>query len=303
MKMQINRLFEIVYILLNRKTITARELAEHFEVSVRTIYRDIDALSIAGIPVYTSKGKSGGISLTDNFVLNKSMLSEKEQEEILMSLKSLSVMKFLDVEPVFKKLSTVFNKEGVSWIDVDLSQWGSDSDEKDKFSLIKTAILNNRVVSFMYYNSNGEKSLRNVEPLKIIFKGQGWYLYGFCKLKNEFRIFKFTRIKKLNLQNDVFKRDIINDTLNISDKLHDSKMVTLNLKIHENMAYRVYDEFAEENIVKNADGSFNTIAIFPEGDWIYGYIMSYGEYAEVVEPDYIREIIKRKFEEGLKNYI
>lgn len=301
--MQINRLFEIVYILLNRKTITARELAEHFEVSVRTIYRDIDALSIAGIPVYTSKGKSGGISLTDNFVLNKSMLSEKEQEEILMSLKSLSVMKFLDVEPVFKKLSTVFNKEGVSWIDVDLSQWGSDSDEKDKFSLIKTAILNNRVVSFMYYNSNGEKSLRNVEPLKIIFKGQGWYLYGFCKLKNEFRIFKFTRIKKLNLQNDVFKRDIINDTLNISDKLHDSKMVTLNLKIHENMAYRVYDEFAEENIVKNADGSFNTIAIFPEGDWIYGYIMSYGEYAEVVEPDYIREIIKRKFEEGLKNYI
>ncbi|EHJ02212.1 helix-turn-helix type 11 domain protein [Clostridium sp. DL-VIII] len=301
--MQINRLFEIVYILLNRKTITARELAEHFEVSVRTIYRDIDALSIAGIPVYTSKGKSGGISLTDNFVLNKSMLSEKEQEEILMSLKSLSVMKFLDVEPVFKKLSTVFNKEGVSWIDVDLSQWGSDSDEKDKFSLIKTAILNNRVVSFIYYNSNGEKSLRNVEPLKIIFKGQGWYLYGFCKLKNEFRVFKFTRIKKLNLQNDVFKRDIPNGTLNISDKLHDSKMVTLNLKIHENMAYRVYDEFAEENIVKNSDGSFNTIAIFPEGDWIYGYIMSYGEYAEVIEPDYIREIIRRKFEEGLKNYI
>lgn len=301
--MQINRLFEIVYILLNRKTITARKLAEHFEVSIRTIYRDIDALSIAGIPVYTSKGKSGGISLTDNFVLNKSMLSEKEQEEILMSLKSLSVMKFLDVEPVFKKLSTVFNKEGVSWIDVDLSQWGSDSNEKEKFSLIKTAILNNKVVSFIYYNSNGEKSLRNVEPLKIIFKGQGWYLYGFCKLKNEFRIFKFTRIKKLNLQNEIFKRDIPNDTLNIYDKLHDSKRITLNLKINENMAYRVYDEFAEENIVKNSDGSFNVTAIFPEGDWIYGYIMSYGEYAEVIEPDYIREIIKRKFEEGLRNYM
>lgn len=301
--MQINRLFEIVYILLNRKTITARELAEHFEVSIRTIYRDIDALAIAGIPVYTSKGKSGGISLTDNFVLNKSMLSEKEQEEILMSLKSLSVMKFLDVEPVFKKLSTIFNKEGVSWIDVDISQWGSDSNEKEKFNLIKTAILNNKVVSFVYYNSNGEKSLRNVEPLKIIFKGQGWYLYGFCKLKNEFRIFKFTRIKKLNLENEIFKRDIPNDTLNLYDKLHDSKRITLNLKINENMAYRVYDEFVEENIVKNSDGSFNVTTIFPEGDWIYGYIMSYGEYAEVIEPDYIRKIIKRKFEEGLKNYI
>ena len=165
--MQINRLFEIVYILLDKKTITAKELSERFEVSVRTIYRDIDTLSIAGIPVYTNKGKGGGISLMDDFVLNKSVLSEKEQNEILMSLQSLNAMKFLDVEPVLKRLSTIFNKESTNWIDVDFSKWGSDDSEKEKFNTIKTAIISTKIINFDYFSSYGEKTLRTVEPLKL----------------------------------------------------------------------------------------------------------------------------------------
>ena len=301
-KMQINRLFEIVYILLDKKTITAKELSDHFEVSVRTIYRDIDTLSIAGIPVYTNKGKGGGISLIEDFVLNKSVLSEKEQNEILMSLQSLNAMKFLDVEPVLKRLSTIFNKESTNWIDVDFSQWGSDDSEKEKFNIIKTAILSTKIVSFDYFSSYGEKTLRTVEPLKLVFKGQGWYLYGFCRLKGEFRIFKITRIKNLNLLNETFKREIPIDIWGDGDKSCKNKMVTLILKIDKRMAYRLYDEFDQENIKKNSDGSFTAIITFPEGDWIYGYVMSYGEYAEVIEPKDIREIIKRKFEEGLKKY-
>ena len=301
--MQINRLFEIVYILLDKKTITAKELSEHFEVSVRTIYRDIDTLSIAGIPIYTNKGKGGGISLIEDFVLNKSVLSEKEQNEILMSLQSLNAMKFLDVEPVLKRLSTIFNKESTNWIDVDFSQWGSDDSEKEKFNIIKTAIISTKMVSFDYFSSYGEKTLRTVEPLKLIFKGQGWYLYGFCRLKGEFRIFKITRIKNLSLLNETFKREIPNDIWGEGDKSYKNKMVTLILKIDERMAYRLYDEFDQENIVKNSDGSFTATTTFPDGDWIYGYVMSYGEYAEVIEPKDIREIIKRKFEEGLKKYL
>ena len=301
--MQINRLFEIVYILLDKKTITAKELSEHFEVSVRTIYRDIDTLSIAGIPIYTNKGKGGGISLIEDFVLNKSVLSEKEQNEIIMSLQSLNAMKFLDVEPVLKRLSTIFNKESTNWIDVDFSQWGSDDSEKEKFNIIKTAIISTKMVSFDYFSSYGEKTLRTVEPLKLIFKGQGWYLYGFCRLKGEFRIFKITRIKNLSLLNETFKREILNDIWGEGDKSYKNKMVTLILKIDERMAYRLYDEFDQENIVKNSDRSFTATTTFPDGDWIYGYVMSYGEYAEVLEPKDIREIIKRKFEEGLKKYL
>lgn len=300
--MQINRLFEIVYILLDKKTITAKELSERFEVSVRTIYRDVDTLSIAGIPIYTNKGKGGGISLVDDFVLNKSVLSEKEQNEILMSLQSLNAMKFLDVEPVLKRLSTIFNKESTNWIDVDFSKWGSDDSEKEKFNTIKTAIISRKIIRFDYFNSYGEKTLRTVEPLKLIFKGQDWYLYGFCRLKNDFRIFKITRIRNMNLLNETFKRDIPSDIWGEGDKSYKNKMVTLILKIDKRMAYRIYDEFNEENIVKNPDGSFNVTTSFPAGDWIYGYVMSYGDYAEVIEPKDIREIIKRKFEDGLKKY-
>ena len=300
--MQINRLFEIVYILLDKKTITAKELSERFEVSVRTIYRDVDTLSIAGIPIYTNKGKGGGISLMDDFVLNKSVLSEKEQNEILMSLQSLNAMKFLDVEPVLKRLSTIFNKESTKWIDVDFSKWGSDDSEKEKFNTIKTAIISTKIINFDYFSSYGEKTLRTVEPLKLVFKGQDWYLYGFCRLKHEFRIFKITRIRNIKLLDETFKRDIPNDIWGEGDKSYKNKMVTITLKIDERMAYRIYDEFHEENIVKNPDGSFNVTTSFPEGDWIYGYVMSYGDYAEVIEPKDIREIIKRKFEDGLKKY-
>lgn len=301
--MQINRLFEIVYILLDKKTATARELSEHFEVSVRTIYRDIDTLSAAGIPIYTSKGKRGGISLMDNFVLNKSVISEKEQEEILMSLQSLNAMKFLDVEPVLKKMSTVFKKDGASWIDVDFSGWGSDAGDKEKFNTIKTAILDNKLISFYYFNSNGEKGIRIVEPLKLVFKGQGWYLYGFCRLKGEFRLFKITRIKKISLSEETFKRDIPSNIWEDSEQSFKYKIITLSLRIDEKMAFRVYDEFDEEKIIKNKDGSFTVSKAFPEGEWIFGYIMSYGDYAEVIEPKYIRETIKKKFKAGLEKYL
>jgi len=107
----------------------------------------------------------------------------------------------------------------------------------------------------------------------------------------------------MNLLNETFEREIPIDIWGEGDKSYKNKMVTLILKIDERMAYRVYDEFHEENIVKNPDGSFNVITNFPEDDWIYGYVMSYGEYAEVIEPKDIREIIKIKFQEGLKKYL
>ncbi|MVX62930.1 WYL domain-containing protein [Clostridium chromiireducens] len=300
--MQINRLFEIVYILLDKKIVTAKELSKHFEVSVRTIYRDIDILSGAGIPIYTNKGKGGGISLIEDFVLNKSVLSEKEQKEILMSLQSLSAMKYLEVEPILKKLSAVFNKESTNWIDVDFSQWGSNDTEKEKFKIIKAAILNSEVLSFDYFSSYGEKTSRIAEPLKLVFKGQGWYLYAYCRLKDEFRIFKLRRIHTLVLLNENFKREVPANIWEGAGKSYNTEMVTLVLRIDEKMAYRIFDEFEQENIIRNKDGSYTTTITFPSGEWIFGYIMSYGEYAEVIEPKNIRKEIKRKFEESVKKY-
>ena len=144
--LRMNRLFEITYILLNKKAITARELAEHFGVSQRTIYRDIDALDLAGIPVYTEKGKGGGIGLLPDYVLSKTILSDREQQEILSALQGLSSVQNDETRQVLQKLSAVFNKSTINWLEVDFSGWNYMDNEK--FSCLKTAIFERRIVEF-----------------------------------------------------------------------------------------------------------------------------------------------------------
>ena len=300
--MQINRMFEIVYLLLVQKSVSAKELAERFEVSTRTIYRDVDALSGAGIPIYASRGAGGGIRLMDDFVLNKSLLSEGEQNEILASLQGFHAIQVPDVEPVLTKLAAIFGTKCASWIDVDFSHWGGGIQERDKFILLKNTILNSKVITFEYYGISGDKTSRVVEPLKLWFKGQGWYLYGFCRERQDVRIFKITRMKNLLATDQTFRRSIPDDVFSETEHSYNPKMLTLKLKIDQSMAYRVYDDFEEENIMRNQDGSFTATMIFPEGEWVYGFVLSFGSAAEVLEPDTIRKTIIARIQDTLKKY-
>ncbi|AFA47226.1 helix-turn-helix transcriptional regulator [Acetobacterium woodii] len=299
--MQINRLFEIVYILLDKKIITARTLAEHFEVSKRTIYRDLEILSQAGIPIYTSKGKGGGIRILPEFVLNKSILSDTEQNEILSALQSQNALNGKQGDPVLNKMALLFKKDNTNWIDVDFSHWGSDEKERQKFSLIKNSILGKTVLSFDYYNSCGEKSTRIIEPLKLLFKSQSWYLQGYCRLKGSYRIFKITRIQNITSVNEVFEREAPGDIWNEGD--YTATMVDLVLRFDGEMAYRLYDEFPAEAINNNGDGSYTVTTKMPQGEWLYGYVMSFGEYVEILEPSALKAEIKKKYQKVLQKYL
>ena len=181
--MQMNRQFEIIYLLLNKKSTTAKELAEHIGVSQRTIYRDIDTLSLAGIPIYTEKGKGGGISLLPDYVLNKSILSEQEQNEILSALQGLSSVKTAETDQVLKKLSTIFNKNTVRWLEVDFTDWSFANGKA--FYDFKTAILERRIAEFDYYSTYGEMTHRRVEPIQLWFKSRAWYIKCFCLLRQD----------------------------------------------------------------------------------------------------------------------
>lgn len=155
--MQINnRLFEIVYILMQKKKITAKELANKFEVSTRTIYRDVEILSGANIPIYATKGKEGGLALLDDYVLNKAILSDEEQNQILFALQGMGKAVGEDKKDILDKLSTLFNKQINDWIKIDFSNWGKNAIQEKRFDMIKTAILNKKLIEFVYYNSNGE---------------------------------------------------------------------------------------------------------------------------------------------------
>ncbi len=292
-----NRLFEIVYILMQKRKVTAKELANRFEVSTRTIYRDLETLSGANIPIYAIKGKDGGIGLLDKYVLNKTILSEEEQNQILFALQGMKKIKGQNEKDILEKLSILFNKKINDWIKIDFSNWGNIQEER--FDIIKSAILNKQLIQFTYYNSNGEKSKRIVEPLQIWFKDKSWYLVSYCKLKQDYRIFKIARIKEVTMLQEHFKRELPKEEI----ERHNFKIIELELEINKAMTYRVYDEFESTEITKKEDGNFIIKVKYPENEWVYGYILSFGEYAKILNPGYAKKIIKDKLEKTLKNYL
>jgi predicted DNA-binding transcriptional regulator YafY len=291
--MQTSRLFEIIYILLDKKTVTAKELAERVEVSTRTIYRDVDTLSLAGVPVYTEKGKGGGISLLPDFVLNKSILSEQEQGEILTALQSLSNLNVGKTGQVLQRLSTIFNKTVVNWMEVDFSDWSFGNG--DIFEGFKEAILQRRVVEFDYYNTSSEKSCRRVEPLQIWFKARAWYLKGFCLARQDIRLFKIIRVDKFKLTDETFgERDLSVISPIPKPEAQPKRYVALKLRIGQEMAYRVHDEFEGQLVEKQEDGSYIVNITWSEDNWMYSFIMSFGEHIEVLEPECVREVVREK---------
>ena len=295
-----NRLFEIVYILMRKRKVTAKELADKFEVSTRTIYRDIETLSRANIPIYASKGKEGGIGLLDEYVLNKAILSEEEQNQILFALQGMEKVSGQEEKHILEKLSILFNKKINDWIKIDFSNWEEYSMKEERFDRIKSAILNKNKIEFTYYNSNGEESRRMVEPLQIWFKDKSWYLISYCRLKEDYRIFKMARIKEIKILEEHFERELPKEEKEEKYKL---KIIELELEINKAMTYRVYDEFESEEITKKEDGNFIVKVEYPENEWVYGYILSFGEYAKVLSPSYAKNIIKDKLEKILKNYL
>jgi predicted DNA-binding transcriptional regulator YafY len=301
--MKINRLLSITIALLNKDSVTASELADRFEVSTRTIYRDIEVLSSSGVPVYTNQGQGGGISMLKEYTLNKALISEKESRSLLLALKALEATRYPDLEVLAEKIGALFKRKGSDdWIQIDFSPWGSQPDEDNRFTDIRKAILLHRVISFDYVNSEGERSTREVEPEKLAYKGSSWYLIAYCRFRRENRTFRVSRIKNVRIKEQVFTPGI-NENKPTDDKLGPSKpLVTLKLKFQPEVLYRVYDDFNQESIAKNSDGVSTVTLLFPEDDWVYSYILSFGCCVEVLEPPHIRRIIAQKLQKALTFY-
>ncbi|QUF83188.1 YafY family transcriptional regulator [Clostridium butyricum] len=289
--MKIDRLFSIVQMLVNRKSVTAKELADYFNVSVRTIYRDIEILSANGIPIYATQGKGGGISILENYSIDKTIVSDDEQNKIIMALQSVNATGQIDVNDSLIKLKNIFRKNDTDWIEIDFSGWEQSEEEKNNFALLKESIMNLKCVRFSYYNNKGEVSKRVVQPYKLIFKGNKWYVYGFCTNKNDFRFFKLTRIEALEVLGDTFKR-IANIPINWNYDIEQSECIKIKLKINMASASRVYDEF-RKGIIK-IDGDYLIVEYdMPQKPWIYSYLLGYGDDLEILEPEKTRLEFKK----------
>jgi len=298
--LKINRLIEIVTILLNREMVTAKELSDRFGVSVRTVYRDIDVLSSVGIPVYTNIGKGGGISLLEDYTLNKAFLSKSERDGLVLALKAIGATSYPEADAIIEKIGSIFKtSQAHDWIEVNFEVWSSKVNEQNKFSKIRDAIINSKVICFDYINGNGDRSNRFAEPVKLIFKAYTWYLIAYCQKRGEHRMFRLSRIKNVQITSQVFtRREIIEQP----NQTTSTPFIHLKLRCDEKVLNRLYDTFDEEFISKNDDGSFSLSVSVPEDEWVYGYILSFGGFAEVLEPEHIRTIIKSKAKEILEKY-
>lgn len=286
--MRDSRLFRILYYVLEKGKVTANELSEKFEVSVRTIYRDIDVISSAGIPIYATQGKGGGIEIADDFVLKKSLLSEKEQEQILVALKGLEGINKQYENELLTKLSAFFKIKNTNWIEVDFTNWQRGNEYDELFNDIKSAIINKNIIRFTYFSSNEKETSREVKPIRLLFKGWDWYVYTFCLLRNEFRYFKLSRIRDLKILDENFE-DSYEDVVLIK-KMEYKDTVHVKLKFDRKVAFRVYDEMGY--IKEDEEGNLYAEIELPNDYNLYNYIFSFGESVEVLEPIEIRNKIR-----------
>lgn len=296
-----SRLFKIVYYLLDKGKATAPELSEKFEVSIRTIYRDIDAISSAGIPVYTTQGKGGGIAILEDFILDKSILSTQEKEQILIALQSIFITDRNNSGELISKLRSLFQVKSTNWIEVDFSNWKKRDTDHNIFDSIKEAIFKKNIVFIQYFGNNKKITQRKVAPLKLVFKSKDWYLYGYCLLRSDYRFFKLSRIKDIEILSDTYSHKIIIPSV-VVKQIEIENTIPVFLKFEKELAFRVYDEFTED-ITEDKQGNLYVKTNLPDNDMLYSYILSFGSYVEVLEPIEIRERIKNKLSSMLKKYI
>ncbi|ALF25698.1 helix-turn-helix transcriptional regulator [Fusobacterium nucleatum] len=298
--MKDNRLFRILYYILEKGKVRANQLADRFEVSVRTIYRDIDSLSSAGIPIYTTQGKGGGIEIAKDYVLSKSLLSENEKKQIMSALQVLDNTTKQYENDLLTKLSALFKIKSTNWIEVDFNNWQNNQMYEKTFNDIKSSILNKYTISFSYFNSNEKETSRSVKPVRLLSKNQDWYLYALCLLRNDFRYFKLSRIKNLEIHTEKFEDNF--DDIILKKEMSHNNTIHIKVKFEHKVAFRVYDEISNE-IIEDAKGNLYTEMEIPNDYNLYSYILSFGDGAEVLEPKEIRMQIKKMISKMAEKYI
>lgn len=300
--MKVDRLVSIIMILLDKERIGAQELADMFEVSPRTIYRDIDTISMAGIPVRSISGVGGGFEIMPKYKIDRKVFSTTDLSAILMGLSSLSNMiRGDELVNALAKVKSFIPADRAKDIElkanqiyIDLSPWMSNRNIQPYIEIIKTALQESKLLSFEYADRYGNKTGRTAEPYQLVLKNSDWYWQGYCLKRNDFRLFKISRISNLQIQAEFFTpRDYQKPQLDFADILA-TMQTKIKIRIHKSVMDRVLDFCAYEHF--SLDGNEHYIVSFPfiENDYYYNILFSFGDKCECLEPLHIRTEMKRR---------
>lgn len=289
--MKIDRLIGILSILLQKETVTAPELAKRFEVSRRTINRDIDELTYAGIPIRTTQGVGGGISIAEGYKMDRTLLTSKDMQVILAGLRSLDSVSGSNYYSRLMEKIQAGSSEFISGRDsilIDLSSWYGKT-LAPKIETIQNAIENRQLLTFSYYGPKGESG-RKIEPYYLVFKWSSWYVWGWCLTRRDFRLFKLNRMDKVNKSETFFTcREVALPDL--SDEKVFSGGIHLQALFAPEVKWRVIEEFGVGSYAEMKGGRILLEKEYTNMDQMISWILSFGDKVEVIEPKEVREQI------------
>ena len=300
--MKIDRLVSIIMILLDKERIGAQELADMFEVSPRTIYRDIDVINMAGIPVHSTSGVGGGFEIMQNYKVDRKVFSTADLSTLLMGLSSLSGMiRGDELVHALAKIKSFIPADKARDIElksnqicIDLCPWMGNRDIQAYLEIVKTALHESKLLTFEYADRHGNKTIRTAEPYQLVLKNNHWYWQGFCHKRTDYRLFKLSRISNLQMQQETFTpRNYQKPLLDFADML-ETMQIKIKIRIHKSVMERVREFCDYENI--SPDGNEHYIVQFPfiENDFYYNILFSFGDKCECLEPSHIRTEMKRR---------
>lgn len=310
--LKIDRLLAITMLLLNRRRISAKELSERFEVSLRTIYRDVEAINQAGIPVVSYAGLSGGYEIMGQYRLDRQFLSLEELQSIIIGLKGIRAsIGDQEISNLLDKVGALVTKSEQpaatrlgNQLILDMNPWQNGHHNIEQLTALRTAIKETRLVTFSYMSSQSESSIRTVEPMSIVVKGLGWYLHGYCLLREDFRVFRLSRMHEVDVLLQTFERK--SETLEQLDyrwgKRDPSILITLVLHAQPNVRAQIEDYFRPEHVTMQPDGTLVVRSTQPDEPWLHGMLLSYGPSLRIIEPAHIAAAVKEKAEKIVALY-
>lgn len=301
--MKLERMMAILTLLQAHEWLQAGELASRFEVSVRTIYRDIEALNLAGIPIETRQGAGGGIRVMPGFKLDASLLTERDLKDVVTALKSISTAlpgspESVLLEKIDRAVPNARKPEfrrRTNEVVIDISPWGDDERQREKLAVLRGALEEGRVLAFDYLDSQGKRTRREVEPQTLVFKGMNWYLFGWCRKAADFRMFRLSRLTAPALLDASFEpREVLTEERPWhASWVAPERNLALVLRFGAALEARLGEWFDAEQIEARPEGGFHVRLQMPDTPWLDAYVLGFGSAAEVLEPPALRERIAR----------
>lgn len=305
--MKLERLIAMIYKLLNHEVLSASMLAEEFQVSPRTIYRDIDVICAAGIPVVSYQGMNGGYGIMDGYKMDKSLLGSYDVNSLITVLHSLSTI-FEDerAQGTIERLQTIGPEHQASNLSVDLETHRTVT---DALPYLRAGILERKIVRFDYINANNERTTRDIEPVRLDFKYRSWYIYGFCRTRREYREFRVSRILNLSLTQETFhlRHEVPGERV-LPDKAQREKLEELEdvvILVGPEALAEAVDQFSQADKQFHDDGSMTMrISVHQplKAKWLWSILLGFGGGAEVLEPPALRAMIQEQLKSALKRY-